>query len=82
MRATDVKKGKPAGKYEVTNGNFVGGVGSVGLEVQGAEKIACSAGTGTGEFFSPEKGTETITLQGCEQKGTECSSAGVAPAQS
>ena len=76
---TDVKKGKPAGKYEVTNGNFVSSIGSVGLEVQGAEKIACSAGTGTGEFFSPEKGTETITLLGCEQKGTDCSSAGVAP---
>ena len=77
-KQADEKKGKPAGKYEVTNGSFTTGVGSAVLEVQGAEKIECASGAGTGELSSPEKGRETITLKGCVQKGTSCSSSGAA----
>ena len=77
-KQADEKKGKPAGKYEVTNGSFTTDVGSAVLEVQGAEKIECASGAGTGELSSPEKGRETITLKGCAQKGTSCSSSGAA----
>jgi hypothetical protein len=76
-RQTDEKKGKPAGKYESLNGAFTTTTGAVVLEV-GSEKIECSAGTGAGELVSPEKGKETLTLESCAEKGTSCSSAGVA----
>ncbi|MGO9489923.1 MAG: hypothetical protein ACLQBB_12945, partial [Solirubrobacteraceae bacterium] len=76
-KTTYEKKGKPAGKYEVTNGSFTSSAPGAVLEV-GSEKIECTGVTGTGEFFSPEKGSETLTLTGCGQKGTSCSSAGAA----
>ncbi len=72
-----LKKGKPAGKYELTNGSFTSAIGATVLEVKG-EKVECTSGAGTGEFFSPEKGTETITLEGCALKGIGCGSPGVA----
>ena len=73
----DEKKGKPAGKYELANGSLTATVGRTVLEV-GSEKVECSGGTGAGELLSPEKGQETITLEGCTQKATSCSSPGVA----
>ncbi len=75
---TEEKKGKPAGKYEVANGTFTSAIGAVAIEVQGATKIECTGGSGAGAFDSPEKGTETLTLQGCSQKSTSCTSAGLA----
>lgn len=74
----EVKKGKAAGKYELTNASFTGTTGHAVLEVQGAEKIECSSGTSAGDLSQPEKGTETVTLDECAQKGTACSSAGAA----
>ena len=77
-KTPEEKKGKPAGKDELTNGTFASSISNVVLEVQGAEKIECTAGTGSGEFFSPEKGSETLKLEKCKQKGTGCNSAGAA----
>ncbi|MGO9489719.1 MAG: hypothetical protein ACLQBB_11905 [Solirubrobacteraceae bacterium] len=77
-KTRDEKKGKPAGKYELTDGAFTSSISKVVLEVQGAEKIECAAGTGSGEFSSPEKGSETITLEKCKQKSTDCSSGAAA----
>ena len=74
---SDEKKGKPAGKYELANGGFSAVVGKTVLEV-GSEKIECSGGTGEGELSSPEKGSETLTLDGCAEKALSCSSPGVA----
>ena len=71
------KKGKPDGKYELANGTFTAAVGRTVLEV-GSEKIECSGGAGAGELTAPEKGKETITLEGCAEKATSCSSAGAA----
>jgi hypothetical protein len=73
----DQKKGKAAGKYELANGSFTAAAGRTVLEV-GSEKIECSGGTGAGELSSPEKGSETLTLNGCEQKASSCSSTGAA----
>ena len=74
---TDEKKGKPSGKYELANGRFTAVAGTTVLEV-GSERIECTGGTGAGELSSPEKGQETITLDGCAEKGTSCDTPGVA----
>ena len=74
-KRVDEKKGKPAGKYELANGDFTTAVSKTVLEV-GSEKIECTGGTGAGELSSPEKGQETITLEGCAQKATSCDSSG------
>ncbi len=76
-KQVEEKKGKPDGKYELANGTFTSVIGRTVLEV-GSEKIECSGGAGAGELTSPEKGRETITLEGCAQKATSCSSAGAA----
>ncbi len=78
-KETDVKKGKAAGKYELTDAAFTGTTGHAAApQALGLVEDRRPSGTSEGELSQPEKGTETITLSGCAQKGTECSSAGAA----
>jgi hypothetical protein len=55
-----------------------GSLGAITLETVGKAKIACSSGTGTGEYSGSQKLTLTLTLSGCERASTQqpCQSVG------
>lgn len=72
----DEKKGKPKGKYEAGSGSFTGSGTSAKLEIKGAGALECEASTSTGEVSAPQTGRTTITLTGCRQEASKCTSSG------